>query len=199
MLLAECTIPMQHGPVTDPLIEEHRSLFALVASDRDRAAFQALFLHFGPRIKSLMMKAGADSAQAEDLVQDVMTTLWRKAELYDPAKGSVSAWIYAVARNARIDRLRRKSSQPYVDVETLDLAADQPDGEDEMTSSQIAERVSEALGQLPDDQREVIDLAYVQDMSQSEIAEKLTLPLGTVKSRMRLAYARLKPKLVDLQ
>lgn len=199
MLLAECTIPMQHGPVTDPLIEEHRSLFALVASDRDRAAFQALFLHFGPRIKSLMMKAGADSAQAEDLVQDVMTTVWRKAELYDPSKGSVSAWIYAVARNARIDRLRRKSSQPYEDVETLDLAADQPDGEDELNASQIAERVSEALGQLPDDQREVIDLAYVQDMSQSEIAEKLTLPLGTVKSRMRLAYARLKPKLVDLQ
>ncbi len=146
-----------------------------------------------------MMKAGADSAQAEDLVQDVMTTVWRKAELYDPAKGSVSAWIYAIARNARIDRLRRKSSQPYEDVETLDLAADQPDGEDELNASQIAERVSEALGQLPDDQRQVIDLAYVQDMSQSEIAEKLMLPLGTVKSRMRLAYARLKPKLVDLQ
>lgn len=184
-------------PMPSPASEQVR-LLGLVASQRSKSAFEELFQYFGPRIKGLMLKSGADHALAEDLVQDVMMTVWRKVDLYSPERGSVSTWIFTIARNARIDRLRRGSSQPYEDVSDLELASDDADAADELLAAQQAERVGEALKQLPGEQREVIELAYVHDMPQSAIAEKLALPLGTVKSRMRLAYVKLKAELEDV-
>lgn len=181
------------------MIDEHRALIARVATHRDRDAFEALFDYFGPRVKSLMIKSGADHALADDLVQDVMMTVWRKVELYTPGRGSVSTWIFTIARNARIDHLRRASSKPYDDVEELELASGDRDAEDEILSSQQAERIAEALVELPEDQRDVIRLAFTQDLPQVEIAAKLGLPLGTVKSRMRLAYGKLRRNLEDLK
>ena len=181
------------------LIDEHRSLIARVASDRDRAAFGQLFQFFGPRIKALLMKSGADQAQAEDLVQDVMLTVWRKVDLYAPERGTVSTWIFTIARNARIDRLRRASSQPYEDVDSLELPSGEKDAEEEAFAGQQADRIADALAALPDEQRRIIELAYVHDIPQSGIAEKLALPLGTVKSRMRLAYAKLRADLEDVK
>ncbi len=190
-------VPRQRPP--DPPEDDHRSLMLRVAERRDRDAFKRLFLHFGPRIKAFMLKSGADGAQAEDLVQDVMMTVWRKVEFYSPERGSVSAWIFTIARNARIDRLRSASSRPYEDVESLELASEAPSGEDTALAQQASERVKIALSSLPGDQREIIELGFLHDMSQSGIAERLNIPLGTVKSRMRLAYAKLRGQLEDFQ
>jgi RNA polymerase sigma-70 factor (ECF subfamily) len=175
--------------------EDHRSLIARIAENRDRDAFRELFVHFGPRIKALMLKAGADHALAEDLVQDVMMTVWRKVELYTPERGAVSTWIYTIARNARIDRLRHNSSRPYEDLDGLELPSEEPDSEDQVYANQQVEFVGEALAGLPDDQRRIIELAYLHNKSQSEISDELSVPLGTVKSRMRLAYQKLKASL----
>lgn len=185
------------GPMLANPAAAHVRLLAGVA-ERDRRAFEELFLYFGPRIKALMIKSGADHTLADDLVQDVMMTVWRKVKLYSPERGSVSAWIFTIARNARIDRLRKGSSQPYEDLEDLELASDEADAADELLAVQQAERIAGALTQLPGEQREVIEMAYIEDMPQTAIAEKLELPLGTVKSRMRLAYVKLKAELEDV-
>lgn len=178
---------------------EHRALISRIATSRDREAFAELFAYFGPRIKAIMMKGGADAALAEDLAQDVMMTVWRKVNLYAPERGTVSTWIFTIARNARIDRLRKGSSQPYEDIDDMELVSDAPNAEDETLAGQQAVRVRSALDELPNEQREVIELAYLHDVSQSEIASRLSLPLGTVKSRLRLAYAKLRTELKDVQ
>ena len=178
---------------------EHKRLIAQVAADRDRVAFEALFLHFGPRIKALMMRSGADQALAEDLVQDVMMAVWRKVHLYAPERGSVSTWVFTIARNARIDRLRRSASRPYEDIDGLEIPAGDAGADSDVLARQRAERIAEALSELPDEQRQIIELAYVHDKPQSRIAEDLELPLGTVKSRMRLAYGKLRDKLEELR
>lgn len=179
---------------------DHNDGFDLAAlmdrvRQQDRHAFEQIFVHFGPRVKALMLKSGADPALAEDIVQDVFVSVWRKAEQYAPERGTVSGWIFTIARNVRIDRLRRRSSQPYEDVAAIELADDSADAEQELDAAQRAELVARAVVELPDDQRQVIELSYVYDLAQSEIAKRLSLPLGTVKSRMRLAYGKLKQKL----
>ena len=172
------------------------ALMALVC-ERDRSAFQQLFVHFGPRVKSLMLKSGADPALAEDIVQDVFVAVWRKAGQFAPERGAVSTWIFTIARNIRIDKLRRLSSRPYEDIEAIELVDERAGAEQEIEVAQRAELIAGAVSELPDDQREVIELAYLHDLPQSQIASRLSLPLGTVKSRMRLAYARLKQKLEE--
>lgn len=189
--------PNDAAPET--LADEHKCLVARIAAERDRAAFGMLFDYFGPRIKALMLRGGADHALAEDLAQDVMMTVWRKVELYAPDRGTVGAWIFTIARNARIDRLRRGSSRPYEDVDSLDLMSGERDAEEETFASQQAARVADAMAELPKEQRQIVELSFVNDMPQSEIAAKLVLPLGTVKSRLRLAYTKLRVELEDLK
>jgi RNA polymerase sigma-70 factor (ECF subfamily) len=179
--------------------EEHKNLIRRIVASRDRLAFKQLFLHFGPRVKAMMMKSGADHAAADDLVQDVMMSVWRKCDLYKPDRGAVSTWIFTIARNARIDRLRRGSSQPYDDIDQLEVVSDEADAEQEIFEKQRASLVSKAILALPDDQQQVMKLAFISDLPQSEIARVLSLPLGTVKSRMRLAYGKLRSKLKDAQ
>lgn len=185
------------GPNTDQA--QHEALISAVADHRDKTAFETLFIRFGPRIKGMMLGSGAGEDLAEDLMQEVMLTVWRKAALYAPERGSVSTWIFTIARNARIDRLRRQPVQPFVDVETVSIASDAPSAESEMIAGQHGEIVRAALQQLPQEQRDVIDLAFNQFMPQSEIAKKLKLPIGTVKSRTRLAYKKLKENLEELR
>jgi RNA polymerase sigma-70 factor (ECF subfamily) len=173
-------------------------LLQRVAVDRDRTALAALFDAFGPRLKSMLMRLGADSASAEDLVQETFVSVWRKAHLYSPGRGAPSTWIFTIARNLRIDLLRRQSSKPYIDFETVEMASDTPIGSVVAEQRQIVARVTRALEALPEEQREVVRLSFVQELPHSEIAKRVGIPLGTVKSRLRLAYDRLRPQLEDL-
>ena len=188
-------------PSEDPGSDQRHlsALMSDVAEHGDRDAFEVLFERFGPRIKGMMLSSGASEDLAEDIVQDVMLTVWRKASLYAPERGNVSTWVFTIARNARIDRLRRQPAQPYVDVETVTLESDAPSAETELIGSENDARVREAVERLPKEQKAVIELAFIRYKPQSEIAAELDLPIGTVKSRMRLAYQKLKEYLGDLR
>jgi RNA polymerase sigma-70 factor (ECF subfamily) len=161
-----------------------------VRDQRDPSAFAEVFRHFAPRVKAFLMKSGADRALAEECTQDVMATLWHKAHLYDPVRASVATWVFTIARNRRIDSVRR-ARRPEPEDLPWGPEAD-PDQEDALALQQDSERLSEALSQLPPAQRDLIERAYYGELSHSEIAAETGLPLGTIKSRIRLALDRLR-------
>jgi RNA polymerase sigma-70 factor (ECF subfamily) len=185
----------------EALAEEDRARFAellvAVAEKQDRAAFSQLFAYYAPRVKSYLIRLGSDRAQAEEIAQEVMVTVWRKASLFDRNQASVSTWIFRIARNRRIDVFRR-AKKPDLDPEEpmiLPSGFDAPDaGVDAMETET---RVRAAMKELPDDQVQLLKLSFYEGLSQSEIAEKLQMPLGTVKSRIRLAFSKMKAKLGD--
>jgi len=161
-----------------------------VRTHRDQAAFADLFRHFAPRVKGYLVKSGASTALAEEVTQEVMTTLWQKAHMFDPARASVSTWIFTIARNRRIDALRK---QRRPEPEDLPWGPEpEPDQAEAMEMHQETTRLGQALAQLPEKQRELIERAYFGDLSHSEIAQETGLPLGTIKSRIRLALERLR-------
>ena len=166
------------------------TLMQRIHTHRDRAAFAELFRHFAPRVKAFLMKSGADAGLAEECAQEVMTTLWRKAHMFDASRASVATWIFTIARNRRIDALRK---QRRPEPENLDWGpAEEPDQADVLTMQQESHKLGEAIAELPDKQRVLIEQAYFNDLSHSEIAKKTGLPLGTIKSRIRLALDRLR-------
>jgi RNA polymerase sigma-70 factor (ECF subfamily) len=174
---------------------EHEALIARVAQDRDRAAFAALFAHFGPRIKAYLIRHGAAPNLAEDVTQEAMLSLWRKAHLFDPAKASAGTWVFTIARNLRIDQVRReRRPQPDPDDPLCEPQAGADEG---LAWSQHEGRLKAALAMLPPDQARVIELSFFSDCPHSEIATRLGIPLGTVKSRLRLAMARLRNVMGD--
>lgn len=188
---------VRHSPMTNSGLDQAvlADLLARVAASRDRAAFARLFDHFAPRLKSFMMRKGTAADMAEDLVQEAMIAVWTKCGLYAPQKGSVATWVFTIARNLRIDRLRRENAVPISELGDRDETSEEP-GSDEIVNRAAEDRlVSRALTKIPSEQREVLILSYVEDVPQSEIARRLELPLGTVKSRMRLAYRRLRQEL----
>lgn len=163
---------------------------ARIRDHADEAAFAQLFAHFAPRVKAFLMKSGADATLAEECAQDVMATLWQKAHLFDPTRASASTWIFTIARNRRIDALR-KSRRP--EPEDLTWGPDHdPDQADVLALQQETDQLAQAIASLPDKQKALIEAAYFGDLSHSEIAEKTGLPLGTIKSRIRLALDRLR-------
>jgi RNA polymerase sigma-70 factor (ECF subfamily) len=171
---------------------ELRAAVLAVAQHADRAAFGRLFRHFAPRVKAYLMRLGADDAGAEDLMQDVMLTVWRRAPTYDPALAGVSTWIFTIARNRRIDAIRR-GRRPEIDIEDPVLQPQAPSPPDSTVAVQQWEaRISRAISGLPAEQAEMLRLAYFEDRSHTDIADALNLPLGTVKSRLRLAIGRLR-------
>lgn len=169
-----------------------RTLIARVAQNRDRQAFAELFDHFAPRLKSFMMRKNASAELAEDLVQEAMIAVWTKAALYEPSKGSVTTWVFTIARNLRIDRIRRDVHMPTTELGDYDEPSEAPEGEELLGRKQEDGLVARALQSIPDEQRQILILSFVEEMPQSEIAAKLAIPLGTVKSRMRLAYGHLR-------
>jgi RNA polymerase sigma-70 factor (ECF subfamily) len=170
---------------------EFAALVAAVAKDHDREAFTRLFDHFAPRLNAYLMRLGSDAALAEEIVQDVMTTLWRKAALFDPSKSSLSTWLYRIARNRRIDLARRNKGEFDADEPALQPAGT-PDLDRLVDQQREEESVRSALSTLPPEQLELVRLAFFDGLSHSEIAERRGLPLGTVKSRIRLAFTRLR-------
>jgi RNA polymerase sigma factor (sigma-70 family) len=168
-------------------------LLVKVRDHQDRAAFAALFRHFAPRVKAFLMKSGAGAALAEECAQDVMATLWQKAHLFDPSRASVATWVYTIARNRRIDALR-KSRRP--EPEELDWGPEpEPDQAEVMEAQEETERLGRALSALPGPQRTLIERAFYGDLSHSEIAAETGLPLGTIKSRIRLALDKLRQQM----
>jgi RNA polymerase sigma factor (sigma-70 family) len=163
-----------------------------VALRRDQDAFTRLFDHFAPRINSYLQRYGADMALAEEITQDVMITLWRKAEQFDSKKSSLSTWLFRIARNRRIDMLRRNRVD-YVDPSEPSLVvADDLNIETQFDLQQREDAMREALKSLPPEQLTLVRLSFFENMSHSEISEKTGLPLGTVKSRIRLSFTRLR-------
>ena len=170
-------------------------LLGLIATRQDRPAFAELFAYYAPRVKSFLLRLGADNAQAEEIAQDVMVTVWRKAALFDRAQASVSTWIFRIARNRRIDVFRR-TKKPDLDPEEpmiLPSGVEAPDARIEAMETET--RVRAAMKDLPEDQLQLLRLAFYEGLSHREIAEKLDLPLGTVKSRIRLAFGKMKARL----
>ena len=161
-----------------------------VHAEKDKAAFAALFRHFAPRVKAFLMKSGADASLAEECTQEVMATIWRKAHMFDPTRASVATWIFTIARNRKIDALRKQRRPEPEDLAWGPEA--EPDQADVMTLQQESERLGKAIAALPEKQRVLIEKAYFGDLSHSEIAEATGLPLGTIKSRIRLALDRLR-------
>ncbi len=168
-------------------------LLTRIRRDQDQAAFAELFRHFAPRVKGFLVRAGTPDALAEELSQEVMATVWRKAGLFDPSRASVATWIFTIARNRRID-LARRSARP--EPEDLPWGPEaEPDQADVLAFQQEAAALAEALAALPAKQRDLVERAYFGDLTHAEIAEQTGLPLGTVKSRIRLALEKLRHEL----
>lgn len=170
-----------------------------VAERQDLEAFRELYQSYGPRVKSYMMRRGADADTAEELAQETLLTVWRKASLYAGDKGSATTWIFTIARNLRIDRLRREFAWQELPDGYDQIASEDALPDETVSSNEEQAKVRGALSALPDDQREAVILAYVDGLSHSEIAERLGLPLGTIKSRIRLAYQKIRDAVGDLQ
>jgi RNA polymerase sigma-70 factor, ECF subfamily len=178
---------------SEPTLRDHQAAcMRLIAEAQSRDAFAELFAFYAPRLKSYMKRLGALEQEAEELVQDVMVTVWRKAALYDPRQASVSTWIFRVARNRRIDQ-RRRLAKPELDAEDPRLQPSSPEAPDHaLARTQMEVRVRAELHKLPEAQRSLVQAAFYDGLSHSEIAEAFALPLGTVKSRIRLAFERLR-------
>ncbi|MEQ9121362.1 MAG: sigma-70 family RNA polymerase sigma factor [Alphaproteobacteria bacterium] len=170
-------------------------LILAVAERRDRQAFQSLFLHFAPRLKGYLQQGGADPTTAEEVVQETMINVWRKAHQFDPSKAAVSTWVYTIARNARITHLRRQN-RPTPDADDPSMAPEPaPEPLEEVSREQDAVRLRAAVARLPEEQQTILKLAFFEDKAHSAVAEELKLPLGTVKSRIRLAMKRIRAEL----
>ena len=175
------------------------NLVERIAEDRDRRAFGTLFAYYAPRIKAYLRRLGAEDTLAEELAQEAMLTVWRRAHLFDRRQAGVGTWIFTIARNKRIDAIRRER-RPEVDPHDPALVpAAEPSADKAVEDDQRAVRLRDAIAALPEEQAMLLRLSYYDEKSHSVIAEELSLPLGTVKSRLRLALGRLRSMLEDVQ
>lgn len=173
------------------------SLCLLAVRDaQDAAAFARLFHHFGPRIKSFLMAKGASDGMAEEAMQEAMAVVWFKVGMFDPSRASASTWIFTIARNKYLDAVR-KTKRP--EPEEIEWEGEAPKEPTEMVAAaQEADLIKDAINRLPEAQRLVVEKAYFGDLSHAEIAEVTGLPLGTIKSRIRLGLERMKRDLAVL-
>ncbi len=183
------------NPVPTPAILH--SWLQAVAKGQDREAFARLHSFFAPRLAAFLSRAGLSPAQTEDIVQETMFAVWRKAALYNPAQGRVSTWVFVIARNLRVDHLRRKANRETLPLDDWDQIDDSPTGEDGVLAAERERKVRSALALLTREQLQILQQAYFAEKPQSAIARELGVPLGTVKSRVRLALARLRKLLEE--
>lgn len=166
-------------------------------AERDRAAFAELYGRYAGRLRAFMQRGGAARADAEEIAQDVMVTIWRRAASFDPARGGAATWIFAIARNRRIDLIRRARRPEPDPADPLFRPDPEPDGLARLSAAERDARLRAALATLAPEQRAALAAAFFEGLSQSEIAARDRLPLGTVKSRMRLAFQHLRGALGD--
>jgi len=180
-------------------IVDWAGLIGRVASRGDREAFKALFEHFAPRIKGFLVKTGSSADQAEEIAQSTMVAVWTRAGQFDPSSAGAAAWIFTIARNQRIDAVRRAAREGRLGQGVIpDEEADPTLAADQIVSRvEDASRVAAAIERLSVEQSTVIRLSFIEERPHSEIAAVLGLPLGTVKSRIRLAMNRLRELLDD--
>jgi RNA polymerase sigma-70 factor, ECF subfamily len=174
----------------------HAALIAAVAQRQDRGAFSELFAYFAPRVKTYLQQRGCDASRAEELAQEALLIIWRKAPQYDPARATAAAWIFVIARNLWIDTLRR-SRLPLPVPDPSDEPVPEPLADALIAAGDRERRLHAALRELRPEQLESLRLAFFEDRSHSEVEQLLGVPLGTVKSRLRLAMSRLRAALGD--
>jgi RNA polymerase sigma-70 factor (ECF subfamily) len=182
---------------TEKKVSDETVWMLAVRDKRDKKAFSNLFDHFAPRLKGFIIKTGMPSAQAEEIVQDVMLTVWRKAAQFDPHRAQVSAWIYQITRNRQIDVIR-KNNRPLPE-ELIEPPSLECDTSQMLALDQEGQHLRQALAQLSDEQRQAVEQAYLGELTHQEISEQTGLPLGTIKSRIRLGLERLRLELKGLR
>jgi RNA polymerase sigma factor (sigma-70 family) len=188
---------MTLAPAKSAPAASHNALLEQIARSQDRQAFSLLFDHFAPRLNAYMRKLGTDAAQAEELVQEAMLLVWRKAGSFDPAKASASTWIFTIARNKRIDALRRARHPEFdpTDPALAGFGGGSEEAHEPEVSAQESRALEAAIATLPAEQADLLRLAYFEDKAHGEIARVRGIPLGTVKSRLRLALEKLRRQL----
>jgi RNA polymerase sigma factor (sigma-70 family) len=188
-------LPISDGVISASAMQEPEILSSWIekiAQNQDKEAFSALFDHFAPRLNATLRKLGTSPEQAEEVVQDTLLAVWRNASQFDRRKASPSTWIYTIARNRRIDLLR-KTRRPEMDFHDPALV---PDSEDSAESKSIKDTeetlIRKAIAELPAEQAELLQLAFYEEKTHKRIAIEKNLPLGTVKSRLRLALDKMR-------
>ena len=163
-----------------------------IGKNQDKQAFSTVFKHFAPRLKSFLIKAGSTDSQSEEVIQEVMIAVWTKAATYDDSKSSVSTWVYTIARNKRIDKIR-KEKRHYLSEsdEGLEIPVDSTQ-EKEIFSAQLSNSLKKYMANLPEEQSKLLQLSYFYNKTHADISEELNIPLGTVKSRIRLALTKMR-------
>lgn len=192
------SVPTRRVDVTKNETTDHHKLLELIALNRDKEAFEQLFIYFAPRVKAVLMKQSSDANTAEDLMQETMLTVWNKADKFSKYRGSVSAWIFTIARNKRIDGYRKQGTKHYLDIKDIELTDDAMGSEEILISNERDKMVTDISNTLPIEQKEIIEMSFVKELSQTEISKKLGIPLGTVKSRMRLAYEKIRKSVEEV-
>lgn len=170
-------------------------LLMAVARNRDRKAFSRVYSHFTPRVRAFIVKQGTSVELAEEITQDAMINVWRKAHQFDESKASASTWVFTIARNRRIDILR-KIARPAPDPNDPSFVPDpEPSSFDVVDKEQEAKSLNKVIANLPEDQKLVLQLAFFKEKAHAEISAELNIPLGTVKSRIRLALKKIRLEL----
>lgn len=180
------------GPMPDAA--DLAAFIRKIASTQDKQAYAVLFKYYAPRVKTYLRRSGLETGVADEITQEIMLSLWRKAASFDPSRASASTWVFAIARNARIDHLRRLRALPP----GPDPAIDQPtSAETLLINNETVARLRAALADLNTEQQQIMQLFFLEDTPHNAIATALNLPLGTVKSRIRLAMTRLRQLLLE--
>ena len=177
---------------------ELRAYLKDVGESQDRLAFSNLFKFFAPRLKSFFIKLGCSDTQSEEIIQEVMISIWTKAKTYNGEKSSVSTWVYTIAKNKRIDKIRKEKKHFAIESdESLEIPIPSIQ-EDQVIASELSKKINSSISYLPKEQAELLKLSYFYEKTHTDIASELNIPLGTVKSRIRLALSKMK-NLVELK
>lgn len=185
------------GNVNGNDLSEQTLWMLAIRDQRDKRAFAKLFDYYGPRLKAMAMRGGARSDQAEDIVQEVLLSVWNKADQFDPHRAQVSAWVYRIARNRQVD-VFRKEGRPLPEA----LKCEEPPEEDAgqiLALEQEVSQLKDAMARLKPEQKEMIEKAYLGELSHSEISRESGIALGTIKSRIRLGLERLRHEMQELR